>query len=148
MFEHVVVGVTDSPASAHAVEAAMEMAKESGGTLHLVSAFGAHRPEAPTMPEEFRYSIGSIDPVDWRLTQFEAEARRADVAVTTHAILSDPIEALTRVAREEDADLIVVGVEPTNGARHRPKVADGLLAQAACAVLVIEPDPSGVPPSH
>jgi nucleotide-binding universal stress UspA family protein len=148
MFEHVVVGVTDSPASAHAVEAAMGMAKESGGTLHLVSAFGARRPEAPSMPEEFRYSIGSVDPVDWRLTQFEAEARRADVTVMTHAVLADPIEALTRVARQEAADLIVVGVEASNGGRHRPRVTDGLLREAACAVLVVEPDPSGDSPSR
>jgi nucleotide-binding universal stress UspA family protein len=148
MFEHVVVGVTDSAGAAHAVEQAMGMTRASGGTLHLVSAFGAHRPEAPDMPEEFRYSIGSVDPVDWRLSQFEVAAKSASIPVMTHAVMADPVDALTQVARQEKADVIVIGAGTADGSFHRSTVADGLMRQASCAVLVVEADPPGDSPSH
>jgi nucleotide-binding universal stress UspA family protein len=147
MFEHVVVGVSESAGAAQAVVQAMDMAQASGGTLHLVSAFGSHRPEAPAMPEEFRYSIGSVDPVDWRLSQLEAAAKHQSISVMTHAVLADPVEALTKVARDEQADVIVIGSGLSDGALHRGKVADGLLRRASCAVLVVEPDPPGDSPS-
>jgi nucleotide-binding universal stress UspA family protein len=148
MFEHVVVGVSESAGAAHAVEQAMDLVQASGGTLHLVSAFGSHRPDAPAMPEEFRYSIGSVDPVDWRLSQLESVVKHQSIPVMTHAVLADPVEALTKVARDEQADVIVIGSGPADGALHRGKVADGLLRQAACAVLVVEPDPPGDQPTH
>jgi nucleotide-binding universal stress UspA family protein len=136
MFDHVVVGVTDSPSAALAIEKAMDLAKASGGTLHMVSALPAHRAGPPPMPEEFRYSIGSIDPVDWLLSQMATKASEAAIAVTTHSVLADPVEALTRVARDERADVIVVGAESSHGA-HRTKVPDALMTRATCAVLVV-----------
>ncbi len=100
------------------------------------------------MPEEFRYSIGSIDPVDWRLSQFEIAAKSAAIPVMTHAVMADPVDALTQVARQEQADVIVVGAGAAEGSFHRGTVADGLLRQASCAVLVVEPDQPGDSPSN
>jgi nucleotide-binding universal stress UspA family protein len=136
MFDRVVVGVTDSASSAHAVEAAMELTKASGGTLHMVSALAVHRPGPPSMPEEFRYSIGSVDPADWLLSQLAAQASAAAIRVITHSVLADPVEALARIAADEDADLIVVGAETSHGV-HRAKVPDLLMSRADCAVLVV-----------
>jgi nucleotide-binding universal stress UspA family protein len=136
MFDHVVVGVTDSASSGHAVETAMELTKVSGGTLHMVSALSAHRPGPPPMPEEFRYSLATIDPADWLLGQLAAKASAESVAVATHSVLADPVEALTRVASEEGADLIVVGAESGHGV-HRAKVPDKVTTRADCAVLVV-----------
>ena len=126
MFERVVVGVSQSESGAAAIERAMELAQTTGGTLHLVSALAPKRPGPPVMPDEFRYSIGSLDPVDFQLTQLEARARAADIAVTTHAVLADPVTALTQVASEERADLIVVGASDAHGVRHRDPVSDAL----------------------
>ncbi len=137
MFENVVVGVTESGMSDLAVERAMEVAKATGGMLHLVAAFGARRPPPPVMPEEFRYTIGSMDPVDLMLAKTEARARSAAVRVTKHAVLADPVEALTRIAADEHADLIVVGDSSAHGVRHRSPVADALMTRAGCAVLVV-----------
>jgi nucleotide-binding universal stress UspA family protein len=138
MFDHVVVGVSDSDAATRAFEQAMVVTRATGGTLHLVSAFGARRAAPPDMPEEFRYSIGSVDPIDWRLSQLAGAARAAAIPVTTHSVLADPVEALTRVAAQEQADLIVVGADQSHGTRHRHPVTDGIVRQAGCAVLVVE----------
>jgi nucleotide-binding universal stress UspA family protein len=136
VFEHVVVGVTDSDRTEPVLERAMAIVRASGGTLHLVTGFKAHRPSAPRMPEEFRYSLAAVDPVDYRLNQLAARARQADIAVRTHAVLSGPVDALTTVARDEAADLIVVGA----AARRPGYLADvprAVTAAAACAVLVV-----------
>jgi nucleotide-binding universal stress UspA family protein len=138
MYEHVVVGVNDSESTPAAVDRAVELAKISGGTVHLVSAFGLKRSEpSPPMPEEFRYTTASVDPVDWRLSQMEKVARKQGVPVTTHAVLGEPVEALTRVAKREAADLIVVGAAPSHAAHHRATVADTLMRWTSCAVLTV-----------
>jgi nucleotide-binding universal stress UspA family protein len=137
MFENVVVGVTESGTSNVAVERAMKLTEASGGMLHLVAAFDAHRPPPPVMPEEFRYSIGSLDPVDVLLNKLEAKARAAAIRVTKHAVLADPVEALTRIAAHEHADLIVVGDSSAHGVRHRSTVSDALMSKTECAVLVV-----------
>jgi nucleotide-binding universal stress UspA family protein len=137
MFENVVVGVTESGASNLAVEQAMKVAQASDGMLHLVAAFDAHRPPPPVMPEEFRYTIGSMDPVDLLLTKLEAKVRAASIPVTKHAVLADPVEALTRIAKHEHADLIVVGDSSAHGVRHRSTVSDALVKTTDCAVLVV-----------
>jgi nucleotide-binding universal stress UspA family protein len=137
MFENVVVGVTESDASNIAVERAMKVTRASGGMLHLVAAFDAHRPPPPVMPEEFRYTIGSMDPVDLLLCKLEANARAAAIRVTKHAVLANPVEALARIANHEHADLIVVGDSSAHGVRHRSTVSDGLMSKTDCAVLVV-----------
>jgi nucleotide-binding universal stress UspA family protein len=138
MYEHVVVGVNDSENTRAAVDRAVELAKMSGGTVHLVSAFGLKRADPPPpMPEEFRYTTASIDPIDWRLSEMKKVARQQGVPVTTHAVMSEPVEALTRVAEREAADLIIVGTAPSHAAHHRATVADSLMRRTSCAVLTV-----------
>jgi nucleotide-binding universal stress UspA family protein len=137
LFENVVVGAVDSEAAAHAVQQAIEVTKASGGTLHIVTAFKANRPHPPEMPEEFRYSSPSFDPVDLLLNKLKATANQVSVRVTTNPVLSDPVDAIIRVAEQENADLIVVGVKRSHGARHMSHVTKIVMDKAACAVLVV-----------
>jgi nucleotide-binding universal stress UspA family protein len=137
MFENVVVGATDSESAAQAFRQAMDVASASGGTLHIVTAFKAHRPPPPELPEEFRYSFGPIDPADMLLNQLKQEAVQASVRVTTHPVLSDPVDAITRVAEQEHADLIVVGSKCSHGSRHLSPVPKAVMDRASCAVLIV-----------
>ena len=51
---------------------------------------------------------------------------------------SDPVEAITRVAAEEAADLIVVGLPgPTTGHARLSSVPQGVMDRVECAVLVV-----------
>jgi nucleotide-binding universal stress UspA family protein len=137
MFENVVVGADDSEVAAEAFRRAVEVAKSSGGTLHIVTAFKANRPLPPPMPEEFRYSIGSLDPVDMLLRELAATADKECVPSVVYPVLADPVEAITKVAREENADLIVVGSKTHQRARHLASVPNGLVNRAPCAVLIV-----------
>lgn len=137
MFDNVVVGATESEASIQAVRRAIEVTKAAGGTLHIVTAFKAKRPNPPEMPEEFRYSYGSIDPVDVLLNRLKLTASQASIRVTTNPVLSDPVEAIIRVANQENADLIVVGSKRPNGHWHTSHVPEALVGRAPCAVLVV-----------
>ena len=59
------------------------------------------------------------------------------VRVETHPVATDPADAITRVATEEEADLIVARVRV--GRRHPAPLegADGRQDKTACAVLVV-----------
>ena len=137
MFKNVVVGADDSAAAAEALRQAISVTKASGGTLHIVSAFREKRPTPPPLPDEFRYSFGSLDPVDVLLRQLEAMAQAEQVRVATYPVMADPVQAITLVARRENADLIVVGHTAKHGPLHQSNVPDGLVGQVDCAVLVV-----------
>ena len=49
MFENVVVGATDSSGAARAMRRAIEVARVSGGTLHVVTAFRLKRRRRPSV---------------------------------------------------------------------------------------------------
>ncbi|MGP0031445.1 MAG: universal stress protein [Acidimicrobiales bacterium] len=137
MFESVVVGATESAAAGAALRRAIEVAQASGGTLHIVTAFRPKRPAPPRLPEELRYACGPVDPVDVFLHDLKTRAARECVQVDIHPVLAGPVEAITRVAVAERADLIVVGSRSRRGPRHRGRVARAVMAQAHCAVLVV-----------
>jgi nucleotide-binding universal stress UspA family protein len=136
VFENVVVGATDSRGSARAMRRAVEVARVSGGTLHVVTAYRHKRWRRPSA----RVGMGS--PTSWSdsaeafLDEFRMMAARESVRVEIHPVASDPVEAITRVATEEDADLIVVGSNGA-GARHLSSVPKGVMDTAECAVLVV-----------
>jgi nucleotide-binding universal stress UspA family protein len=118
VFETVVVGATASGAGARAVCRAAELAGASGGTVHIVTAFGE-------------------EPVDALLAEFRMLASERALRVQTHPVHSDPVEAITRVAAEEGADLIVMGSQDDGGSRRLSSVPQGVMDRVECAVLVV-----------
>jgi nucleotide-binding universal stress UspA family protein len=136
VFENVVVGATDSRGSARAMRRAVEVARVSGGTLHVVTAI-RHKRRRRT-----QVWVGTGPPPSWSdsaeafLDEFCMIAARESVPVEMHPVASDPVEAITRVATEEDADLIVVGSNGA-GARHLSSVPKGVMDTAECAVLIV-----------
>jgi hypothetical protein len=105
MFDHVVVGVTPSAGADAAVRRAMEVTQASGGTLHLVMAYRVSAPDVNALPDDFRWSVSSDNPVDELLRAFAATAQAQQVRVVSHPVTAAPVEALVQVARNEQADL-------------------------------------------
>ena len=118
MFDNVVVGAADSAAGARAVRRGAELAGASGGTVHIVTAFRGK-------------------PVEALLEQLRVLASKAPVRVQTHSVRSDPVEAITRVAAEEGADLIVVGSRGNHRSRRLSSVPQAVMDRVECAVLVV-----------
>jgi len=85
---------------------------------------------------------GSADGADARTAdrlfgRLRALADEAHVRVAVHPVAAGPVEALTRVASEERADLIVVGSTAAHGARRLSSVPQEVMDTAACAVMVV-----------
>ena len=137
MFEHVVVGATDSESGTRAVRRALQLVQASGGTLHVVAALAPKEGPAPSLPEEFRYTDAGAGVADWVLSRARAQASEAQVRVTTHPVLADPAQAITKVAAEEQADLIVVGCGRHGDDRQLSGVDRAVMDRAGCAVLVV-----------
>src|ERR1700733_5847164 len=99
MFDNVVVGASASPSGARAVRRAAELASASGGTVHIVTAFRKK-------------------PADELLAQLRLVASESSARDRSQRLRSDAVEAITRVATEGGADLIVVGSRELVGSRR------------------------------
>jgi nucleotide-binding universal stress UspA family protein len=120
MFDNVVVGVSasGSGSGARAVRCAAQLAGASGGTVHIVTAFRG-------------------EPQEGQLAHLRSLASETAVRVRTYPLQSDPVDAITRVAAEEAADLVVVGARLAGGSRHLSSVPEGVMDRVECAVLVV-----------
>ncbi len=90
----VVVGVDGSESSKQALRWAVELAR--GSETEIVAVHGWSGPEA----------VGEGESVLREATQY---VREHDVAFRTVIEMADPRELLVRTARDDDADLIVIG---------------------------------------
>ncbi len=73
------------------------------------------------------------------LAEAAAAVRLAGAEVTTHAIRSDPADAVLEVAKQVGASLIVVGSQGMHGARRLAlgNVPNKVSHHATCNVLIV-----------
>lgn len=144
MFRSVVVGTDGSLTSQKAVDAACALAKVCSATVHLVCAF---RP-APVLAGA---TVGFMDAVvveaERDLERFTAgmladmatDIGRSGIRVETYAVPGEASDAIIDVARQCDADLIVVGSKGMAGARHFVgSVPNRVSHRAPTSVLIVK----------
>jgi nucleotide-binding universal stress UspA family protein len=137
----IVLGYDDTLASQRALERAADLAKAFGSKLIVTSV-------APLMLGAPR-SGGPTDPVDSPEKQREnlARARRhlegLGIRVRLQRAVGDPADAIVEIARENGADLIVVGTrEPSMMMRVLGQSTSGGVAHKAhCDVMVVQASP-------
>ena len=139
----VVVGTDGSPNAETAVRRAIEIAKGIGATLHVVTAY----PKDPTFGESIASSakrdrINLRDVADGVLARAEGEAVAQGVEVVTDAREGDPTQVILDVAKEQDADLIVVGARGLTGLRRflLGNVSSKLAHYADSSLLIVRED--------
>jgi len=141
MFKKIVVGADDSPTAADAVGTAMTLAKLCGAELHIVTAYRPERARPPReegLPEELRYSL-TTHPADRLLEQLAAMARTVALDPIVHAAAAEPADALTTIAAQEQADLIVVGNKGMKGVRRAlGSIPNDVAHRAPCSVLIVD----------
>src|SRR3954451_16407266 len=98
MFKVVIVGTDGSPSAGIAVERAIELARLSGSSLHVVHAFRSVDSDAHVRADSARVCADAV-----------AIAARDGIEAFAHSSAGDPADVLVEVAREVDADVIVVG---------------------------------------
>ena len=145
LFERIVVGTDGSDTAAEAVRQAIELAKVTGASLEIVSAFEPVpqqrlREEQAELPGDVAYAIG---PTRGRRRHARGgrgtgEAR-AGSRSSTHAREGDPADAILDVAEERDADLIVVGNKGMTGAKRflLGSVPNKVSHHAPCGVYIV-----------
>jgi nucleotide-binding universal stress UspA family protein len=141
MFETIVVGTDGSDTAAEAVRRASDIAKSSGGVLHVVSAYkpleGAHVTGAG--PEGGQWRVGEDVQVETILRDTLDTLSESGVSITEHALKGDPADAIIGVAESEGADLVVVGNKGMTGARRflLGSVPDKVAHHAPCTVMIV-----------
>ena len=144
MFTRIVVGTDGSETAAEAVRQASELAKLSGATLSIVSAYAPIsgrrvKGEQLGVPNDVQYEVGPREDVNLILDAAAAKARKEGIEVQTHPVEGDPADAVLNVAEEAKADLIVVGNKGMTGARRYllGSVPNNVSHHASCSVMIV-----------
>jgi nucleotide-binding universal stress UspA family protein len=146
MFASILVGTDGSDTARTAVRGAIELARQIGAPLHIVSAY-----EPPSAQLLRRAGdIGTGNEPDWTvsphgdvlalLDQTRQEAERAGVeTVETFARQGDAADAILDVAEEQGSGLIVVGNKGMTGAKRflLGSVPNKVSHHAPCSVLIV-----------
>jgi nucleotide-binding universal stress UspA family protein len=144
MFTSIVVGTDGSETARKAVRQAIDLARELGAALQVVSAYepvsdARLREERQAVPGDLQWMVTPREDVDGTLREAVEEAEAAGVNVETFARQGDPADAILDVAEERGADLIVVGNKGMTGAKRflLGSVPNKVSHHAPCSVLII-----------
>jgi nucleotide-binding universal stress UspA family protein len=144
MFRSIVVGTDGSETAGKAVAAAVDLAKQIGASLDIVSAYepvpqSRLRAESRQAPEDLQWMINPREDVEATLRDAAEDIEEAGVRVETFAREGDPADAILDVAEERGADLIVVGNKGMTGAKRflLGSVPNKVSHHAPCSVLII-----------
>ena len=144
MFARIVVGTDGSETAAEAVRQAVDLAKQSGAQLSIVSAYepvSKRRVEGEQLdaPADVQHEIGPREDVNLVLDAAAAAAKKEGLEVQTHPVEANPADAILNVAEETGADLIVVGNKGMTGTRRflLGSVPNNVSHHASCSVIIV-----------
>src|SRR5207248_8593762 len=102
MFGSIVVGTDGSETAREAVRQATELAKSTGDSIDLVSAYepvsSARLREEQQVPKDQEWAINPREDVDGTIAEAAEQVKEAGVQVTTFAREGDPADAILGVA--------------------------------------------------
>jgi nucleotide-binding universal stress UspA family protein len=142
MFKSIVVGTNGTETADIAVSRAVDLARLTGATLHVVSAYepapahvGGSRPPA----EAAEWAISPHFKVDAVLDRATDIAKGGGVEIEVHGPKGDPAAAILSVAEQAQADLIVLGSKGMQGARRvLGSVPNKVSHHAPCDLLIVQ----------
>jgi len=140
VYTRIVVGTDGSDTAAAAVRHALALARTTGASLHLVTAWvslpalalaGTPMPVISPTPDDGAW----VNDLHRELTE---QATSYGVETEAHAVEGSAAHALLDVAATVGADLIVVGNRGMTGLRGKlGSVPNTVAHKAPCAVLVV-----------
>jgi universal stress protein A len=131
-----------SPHSDRALEVAEKLAKRMGGKIHLLHCYqinvGGISPYGVTIPEEFNLKIREA--AEKKLLDLERKVAAEGIEVEAHLTPRFPSEAVSDLAEELGADMIVMGTRGATGLKHilLGSVAERTVRIAPCPVLTVK----------
>jgi len=126
MYQQIVVGTDGSVGANVALEHALELARLSGATLHIVTAHKLTTPYQLAAASEVGMAAAAVGESNEAVHEDaqricdHAVARAEDAGVTAEAycVPGDAADALLTVAKDTGCDLLVVGNRGMTGARR------------------------------
>jgi nucleotide-binding universal stress UspA family protein len=118
VYESIVVGVDGSETAGRAITEAIALAEAVGATLHMVSGYEEIRGAKIVGAPEGAAKVWEVAPDSQGrkvVEEAEAKARLRGVPAKAHAVKGDAAVALVKIAEQENAGLIVVGVAACMG---------------------------------
>ena len=148
MYENIVVGTDGSGTAGIAVQRAIQLAKLTGATLHIVHAYQQlSMPDValsaaaggPTV-DVYGVNAGIGAESDRICDESLAAAERAGVKAESRKRPGDPAEALIEVAEEVGADLIVVGNRGMSSVKRfmLGSVPNKVSHHCPCSLLIVD----------
>ena len=142
MFKSIVVGTNGTETADIALSRAVDLARLTGATLHVVSAYepapahvGGSRPPA----EAAEWAISPHFKVDAVLDRATDIAQGGGVEIQVHGPKGDAASAILAVAEAADADLIILGSKGMQGARRvLGSVPNKVSHKASCDLLIVQ----------
>jgi nucleotide-binding universal stress UspA family protein len=124
-FKRLLVAMDGSPHSQAAWEQALLIAKDQGSTLIAASVSQSDR---------------ELKAAEEIVEKLEPLAKRESVSLEPLVLQGRPFEAIVRLARQKQADLIIMGSHGRTGLMRllMGSVAERVIGQAPCAVLVVK----------
>src|SRR5437879_1737989 len=145
MYGSIVVGTDGSDTAKTAVRYAIDLARELGAKLQIVSAYepvsGQRiRDEGKVAPKDLAWAVNPREDVMTMLETAVKEAQDAGVGTAEmFARQGDAADAILDVAEEQRSDLIVVGNKGMTGTRRfvLGSVPNKVSHHAPCSVLIV-----------
>jgi nucleotide-binding universal stress UspA family protein len=145
MFASIVVGTDGSETARIAVGHAVDLARQLGARLQIVSAYEPVsetrlRSEHADLPKDMQWMVNPRGDVLTLLDQAQKDAEQSGVEnVETFARQGDAADAILDVAEEQGSDLIVVGNKGMTGAKRflLGSVPNKVSHHAPCSVLIV-----------
>jgi nucleotide-binding universal stress UspA family protein len=145
MFASILVGTDGSDTARTAVHYSIDLARELGARLLIVSAYepvsdARLRDEQIQVPKDLQWMINPREDVLALLEEAAETGRSVGVtAIETFARQGDAADAILDVAEEQRVDLIVVGNRGMTGAKRflLGSVPNKISHHAPCSVLVV-----------
>jgi nucleotide-binding universal stress UspA family protein len=139
MYKSIVVGTDGSPTADLALERAIELARTTGATLHVVSAYEPSPARVGGNPPASEVSVSPHFKVDAVLERAADIAQGGGIEIEQHGPRGDAAAAILSVAGEQQADLIVLGSRGMQGARRvLGSVPNRVSHKAPCDVLIVQ----------
>lgn len=139
-YQRIVLGYNESEGVGHTLERAAQLAKALGAELIVTSV-------APVMTNIGR-SAGPVDPTDTpsdhveELNHAKAYLEREGVQADYVPGLGHPAETIAELAKERDADLVVLGTHEPGllGRLFGQSVSESVAHKVQCDVLIVHAD--------
>jgi nucleotide-binding universal stress UspA family protein len=142
MVKTVAVGTDGTDTAGQAFEFAVDLAKQYGARLVVISAYrpvdeGRVTKQQEDAPQELQWAINPDQEVEDLLSRAESHAHAAGLEVTTVASQGDPADVLVKFADEQEADVLVIG---NKGMQRRilGSVPNSVAHKANCSVLIVK----------